>query len=314
LHNCVGCGGSAYSYGTYFGREKPAFRSPEKIVDDMQKLCKQGVERIFLFQDPRMGGKEYWSRLLTMLQKAHINLDQLTMELFTPADEQYVSELAKIGVPIVLTISPESCVDSVRRAHGRNYTNEELFRTIELCQRYGISLGVFSMIALANDTPETIRKTWGIWEQICLMNQKGKPAANYGYGPMILLDPGSHAFDSPASYGYRLIFKKLEDYIKGMSLPSWHQWISYETKSLDRDAIAKLVIDSIEHSINLREKYGSYSSFDADTARLYYVLANRLAIDVVNDAMNLEESERLQRLEAFRESLDTKLREISAQF
>lgn len=30
LHNCVSCGGSAYSYRRMFGRDKPAFRSPAK--------------------------------------------------------------------------------------------------------------------------------------------------------------------------------------------------------------------------------------------------------------------------------------------
>jgi B12-binding domain/radical SAM domain protein len=315
LHHCVGCGGSAYSYATYLGRKKPAFRSPEKRAQDIRRLSEQGVERVFLFQDPRMGGKEYWSKLLTTLQNEKIKLDQLTMEIFGPATEEYIAGLSKIGVPIVLTISPESCVESVRKAHGRNYSNHELFRTIELCKKYNISIGVFSMIALAEDTPKTIRETWKIWEEICSLDQKskGQAPANYGYGPMILLDPGSQAFDSPKTHGYRLRFKNLEDYIKGMSLPSWHQWISYETRLLDRDSITRLVIDSIEHSIHLREKYGSYTTVDADMARLYYVFANKLAIDVVNNSMALDEVERMDKLRLFRESLDGQLRELAAQ-
>jgi B12-binding domain/radical SAM domain protein len=160
LHNCVGCGGSAYTYKTYLGRERPAFRSPEKIVRDIQRLSEQGVERIFLFQDPRMGGKEYWRRLLAALQNEKIKLTQLTMELFDPANEEYIRELSKISVPLVLTMSPESCVDRVRRAYGRNYTNEELFRTIRTCQRYDIPIGIFSMIVLPGDTRKTIRETW----------------------------------------------------------------------------------------------------------------------------------------------------------
>ncbi len=313
LHNCVACGGSAYSYRTYLGREQPAFRSPEKIAEDIRKLSEQGVQLGFLFQDPRIGGKEYWSRLLKTLQKEKIQLTQLTMELFGPANEEYIKELSKIEVPIVLIISSESGVDSVRRAHGRNYTNEELFRTIEICKRYDISLGIFSMIALANDTPETIRETWEGWEQICLMNLDGKAHVDYAFGPMILLDPGSLAFDLPTSYGYRLIFKDLEDYIKGMSLPSWHQWISYETKSLNRDLITKLTIDSLEYSINLRERCGFYSKFEADTARFCFVEAGKETIAVVNDAVNIrDERERLKRLKSFSEFLDSKLREKAA--
>lgn len=311
LHNCVTCGGSAYSYRTYLGRQRPAFRSPEKIVQDLRKLSKQGVQLVFLFQDPRMGGKEYWTKLLTALQKAKIKLSQLTMELFGPADEEFIKELSKINVPVMLTISPESGVDTIRGAHGRKYTNEGLFKTIELCKKYGIALGSFSMIALANDTPETIKKTWEGWEQICSMHINDQAPVDYAFGPMILLDPGSLAFDRSTSYGYKIIFKELEDYIQGLSLPAWHQWISYETKHLDRELIAKLTIDSLEYSINLRERAGFYSKSEADTARFCFVEASKETVDVINEAMNInDEGERLEKLKSFSESLESRLNNL----
>jgi B12-binding domain/radical SAM domain protein len=314
LHNCVGCGGSAYTYRTYMGREQPAFRSPDKIAEDLRKLSDQGVRLVFLYQDPRMGGRKYWRSLLAKLQEEKLELTQLTMELFGPANEEYIRELSKIGVPVVLTMSSESGVESVRKAHGRNYTNAQLFETIELCKKYDISLGIFSMAALGNDTPETIRETWQAWEHICSMNLNENAPVDYAFGPMILLDPGSLAFDSPSNYGYHLIFKNLEDYINGMSLPSWHQWISYETKHLDRDSIAQLIIDSLEYSINLRERCGFYSKDQADTARLCFVQVGKEAIDVVNEAMHIRNKhERLQKLKSYRDSVDRRLMSMPAQ-
>jgi B12-binding domain/radical SAM domain protein len=292
INNCVTCGGSAYSYKKYLGRKRPAFRSPEKIAEDIRKLSRQGVQFVFLYQDPRMGGKEYWKHLLAVLRREEIKLIQLSMELFGPADEEYIKELSQIGVPVLINISPESLVDGVRKAHGRNYTNKELFRTIKLCSRYGIATNVFSMIALANDTSKTIRETWGVWEQICSFDQRvgktgdGAPVF-HSFGPMVLLDPGSPAFNFPDRHGYRIIFKSLKDYIDGMSLPSWHQWISYETRFLNRDLITRLIIDSIEYSINLREKYGLYSRSDADMKRSYYVDASKKIVDMVNHMMSL---------------------------
>jgi B12-binding domain/radical SAM domain protein len=316
LHNCVACGASAYSYRTYFGREKPAFRSPEKIAEDIQKLRDHGVQYVFLCQDPRMGGKRYWRKLLTTLQKVKIQPIHLATDLFSPATEEYIEELSKIDAPMALTFSPESGVDRVRRAHGRNYTDEALFRTIKLCKKYRIPLGIFSMAPLANDTPQTIRETWQLWEQVCQagFTRRGIAPLYYVFGPMILLDPGSRAFDFPTRYGYRLRFKNLEDYITGMSLPSWHQWISYETKFLDRDLITELIIDSIEYSTNLREKYGVYSKAVATAQRFRFVTANKLAIGAVNEAMSLgDEDERMRRLKSFGELLNSKLREISAE-
>lgn len=258
LFNCATCGGSAYSYRKYLGMQKPAFRSPEKIVDDLRKLKKQGVDFVFLFQDPRLGGKEYCNKLISTLREGRVEQKQITLELFSPADEEYIRKLSQIGIPVALSMSPESLVGSVRRVHGRNYTNDDIFKTIKLCKNYGIPIGIFSMFALANDTTETLKADWEIWEQICILDtaSRDKVSAHYGFGPMILLDPGSLAFDYPEKYGYNLKFKNLADYVSGMSLPSWYYWISYETRFLNRERIADLIIDSLEYSAKLRYNYG----------------------------------------------------------
>jgi B12-binding domain/radical SAM domain protein len=309
-YNCATCGGSRYSYKTYLKREKPAFRSPEKIAGDIDKLSKQGIQRIFLFQDPRMGGKEYWTKLFSTLRSNKIESMQISMELFGPADEEYIRQMANTGVPIVLSISPESCCNSVRKAQGRKYDNEELFNTLRLCKKYNIPIGVFSMIALGDDTPKTVKETWKVWEQICMMNDngKGKSPIHHAFGPMILLDPGSPAFDYPANYGYRLRFSNLQEYIEGMSLLSWHQWISYETKYLNRESIAKLIIDSIEYSINLREKFGLFNGHEASSRKLRSVTINKMVMDIVDQAMDIEdEEERLEALRSFKKELDEAL-------
>jgi len=312
-YNCATCGGSRYSYKTYLSREKPAFRSPEKIAEDIEKLSAQGIKSIFLFQDPRMGGKEYWTKLFAALRSKKSASVNIAMELFGPADEEYIRQMANTGVPIVLSISPESCCDEIRKAQGRKYGNEELFRTLRLCKKYNIPIGVFSMIALGDDTPKTVKDNWKIWEQICVINREGsgKSPVHHAFGPMILLDPGSPAFDYPENHGYRLRFNNLEEYINGMSLMSWHQWISYETKYLNRETIAKLIMDSIEYSIDLRERFGLFSGHDASARKLRNVTINKMVMDVVNQVMEIEdEAERFEAVSSFKKELDEALSQM----
>jgi hypothetical protein len=155
-----------------------------------------------------------------------------------------------------------------------------------------------------------VKETWKVWEQICVMNEngKGKSPIHHAFGPMILLDPGSPAFDYPANYGYRLRFSNLEEYVEGMSLLSWHQWISYETKYLNRESIAKLIIDSIEYSINLREKFGLFNGHEASSRKLRSVTINKMVMDIVDQAMSIEdEEERLEALSSFKKELDEAL-------
>ena len=312
-YNCATCGGSRYSYKTYLARERPAFRSPEKIAEDIEKLSKQGIKSVFLFQDPRMGGKEYCAKLFAALRSKKSTAVNISMELFGPADEDYLKQIANVGLPIVLSISPESCCDVVRKEQGRKYGNEELFKTLKLCKKYNIPIGVFSMIALGDDTPKTIKDTWKIWEQICIINREssGKSPVHHAFGPMILLDPGSPAFDYPEKHGYRLRFNNLEEYINGMSLMSWHQWISYETKYLNRETIIKLIMDSIEYSIDLRERFGLFSEHDASARNLSFVTINKMVVDVVNQVMVLDnEEERLETITTFKKELDDALSQM----
>jgi B12-binding domain/radical SAM domain protein len=280
-HNCATCGGSAYSYKKYLGRCKPAFRSPHRIAQDINRLGEQGVELIFLFQDPRMGGRQYWSELFTTLRDEIKQKVRLSMEIFGPADEEYIKAISEIGVPVTLTVSPESGVDSIRKAHGRNYTMDGIFKTAGLCKKYNIMIGIHMMIALGNDTRETIKQTWKTWEQICQVdrNSPGESPVLHAFGPMILLDPGSPAFDSPGNHGFQLIFKNFEDYFKGLYKPVWTQWISYETKHLNRKAIVELILDSLEYSIKLRLKYGLFSKEEADEALYGMVTINKIMID-----------------------------------
>jgi len=308
VYNCATCGGSAYSYRKYLGREKPGFRSPKKIAEDLQRLSEQGVRLAFLFQDPRMGGSKYREELVTTLRREMPQLDSLTMELFQPADQDYVRELSTLGVHVTLTISPESGADSTRNAHGRAYNNESLLRTIQNCKEYGVHLMVFFMAALANETPATLEETWKLWERIYSECEEpregGGPTAIHSFGPMVLLDPGSLAFDFPEQHGYKLLSRSLEDYVKAVDKPSWHQWISYETNTMSREDIVRLIIDSTEKSVEVWERHGVYARPRAALERLRHVDSNRWVIGEIDRAMLIpDDEERKARLESLRESL-----------
>jgi len=321
-YNCVTCGGSAYSYRTYFGMKRPAFRSPGKIVEDIKRLNQQGIRFINLFQDPRMGGSKYWKELMAALRREKLDIDGLSMDLFTPADEEFVREVATIGKQVVLYICPDSGAYDVRRAQGRCYSNEDLLRTVKLCHRYHIPVTVFFSVGLAGETQETIRETWELWEQLCSLDQAALIKGSFGGiecrlpigGPIIgpiILEPGSLACDFPVRYGYKAIFGNLEEYIEVLSAPSWHQWINYETNLLKRDALIELIFESIQYSIHQREKYGLYDKFRATVER-FQAQADMIAVAEVDRIMNLQDrAERESRLKSLRDALDSFLKDVN---
>jgi B12-binding domain/radical SAM domain protein len=296
-YNCSICGGSAYTYKTYLGMEKPAFRSPGKIIRDIRQLTKQGIRIIGLYQDPRMGGEKYWKELLAALRTEKLDIDRLSLDLLGPADEEFIKAIADTSRPVTVHICPDTGCDAVRRLLGRHYTNEDLLQTVRLCHKYLIPVTSFFSVGLAGETPENATETWELSEKLSAAEQimltrsrslgLGSSVALGGpiSGPVVL-DPGSPAYDQPSKYGYKLLFKDLEETIKGFSQPSWHQWLNYETVLLSREAITGLNFQSMAFAIEERAEYGFYDQAQAESARLK-LKADIMAANEVDRLMKL---------------------------
>lgn len=294
VYNCAICGGSAYTYKTYLGMERPAFRSPAKVVGDIRRLKEQGISFIGLFQDARMGGKRYWQELFEGLAAESAGIDRLSLDMLVPADEEFIKAAANIGPQVVLHLCPDTGCEEVRRRLGRPYGNRELMECIRLCHKYHLPVTTFFSAGLAGETPENVKQTWDLWEALMDLDRQSLKTGDLKIphgGPItgpIVLDPGSLAFDHPERHGYRLRYKTLEGYIEGLSQPSWHQWLNYTTENLDDAALVDLVLTTVEFSIDQREKSGLYSYFQAAAERLR-TEADRVLVGEINQIMSLEE-------------------------
>jgi len=315
IYNCTICGGSAYTYRKHLGMRRPAFRSPTKIVEDMKKLNDQNVRFIGLFQDARMAGEQYWRELLATIVKEKPVIERLSLDLLAPVDEEYLKEITKIGRQVILHLCPDVGSDSVRKKLGKHYTNEALMNTMKLCHKYRIPVTNFFSVGLAGETEKEVKETWDIWAQLDAMNHEAETKGHFGdinqavpiggqiMGP-IVLDPGSMAFDEPEKHGYKLLYKTLEEYIQALSQPSWHQWLNYETQLLDKNAIIEQILNSVDFTINQREKHGFYGTQEA-----YYehcrVEADRVIVKEIDKLMTLEnQKQRDTMIIAMRRNLD----------
>jgi B12-binding domain/radical SAM domain protein len=310
IYNCAICGGSAYSYKTYLGREKPAFRSPTRLIEDIRSLNSQGVRIIGLYQDPRMGGENYWRELLQLLRTENLEIDRLSIDLMAPADQPFIEAVARTGRPVTVHICPDSGCEKVRKQLGRHYSNEELLQTIRYCHKYLIPVTTFFSTGLAGENHENINDTWELMDRLSSLEQimftrsarLGGGSVHLG-GPIsgpVLIDPGSPAFDYPEKYGYKLRFSNLEELIRGFSAPSWHQWINYETGLLNKDAIVQLILESTAVSINQREEYELNGHAQAEMER-QKLKTDIAALNEVNRISRLKTPEEQEKaLKAFR--------------
>lgn len=300
-HNCVFCGGSHFGLSHFYGRDRCAYRSPEKVADDILAISKYTNAPIFVVGDLRQGGEDYTRRLLSRVRPARPK-NQVVLELFTPAPESYFQMVAEAFPNFNFETSPESHDEKVRRATGKFYSNEEMERSIRFAFQHGCSkFDVFFMIGLPQQTPGSVRETMDYCEHLLKtfdrrLNPFISPLAPF-------LDPGSIGYEKADEVGYRVFCKTLEDYRKALLAPSWKYTLSYETRWMTRDDIVQSSYEAGLRLNRLKEKYGLLGKATAERTEKRILLAREM-IGRVDEIILLPEPERAEKLLALKETFD----------
>ncbi len=257
--NCVICGGSASAFRQCYHRARPAFRPVNAVAEDVRQIERFSNGPIFILGDLRQPGDDYAYELLQLLRKNGAR-NQFMLELFTPAPTELVNQMALCCPQFCLEISPESHDPEVRRACGRNYSTEELERTLGDALDAGCGrVDVFFMIGLPKQTPQSVVETIDYCDHL-LQKFRGDARLCLFIAPISpFLDPASLAFEQPERYGYRVLFRTLEEHRQALLSPSWKYSLNYETEWMTRHQIAEAAYESILRLNRLKAKYGNIS-------------------------------------------------------
>ena len=243
--NCAECGGSHYANGKVVCRKAPAFRSPEKLAEDIDRIQSYLDTPVFIVGDLRQQSMSYADRFLEECKKRRIR-NHVVIELFNGATPEYFQKIDKTfegGWSI--EFSPDSHDESVRLALGKGYTNEAIEKTIPAAFRNGCSrFDLFYMNGLpyqdrasAMSSAEASKRLWG------LVNRDDNLFIyNAPFAPFV--DPGSRVFEEPEKWGYTLRARTLEEHRQLLDNPSWKHVLSYETKWMSRDDVAEISYDA----------------------------------------------------------------------
>lgn len=297
-HNCVFCGGSRFAGEYYCARNSCAFRSPEKIAQDIITISRLTNAPIFVVGDLRQGGLKFAQQILATIKRVRPR-NQVVLELFAPAGESYFKEVAEALPNFNFEISPESHNEKVRQATGKFYTNEELEKTIQHALSHGCSkFDVFFMIGLPQQTAASVIETIAYCEYLM---QKFDRRLNLFISPLApFLDPGSIAFEKADELGYRIFYRTLEDYRRALLAPSWKYTLSYETKWMTREEIVNVSYQAGLQLNRLKEKYGYVNKEIAQKTEKRILLAMEM-ISKIDQINFLSEPLRLAKLNELKE-------------
>lgn len=243
-YNCAECGGSHFANKRLLCRNKPAFRSPEKLAEDMAGIQDYLKAPIFVIGDPRQGGKDYAERLFKAIKERGIK-NHIAFELFLPAGDDFFSMAQSALGTYSMEFSPDSHDEKVRYALGKNYDNKDIEKTLVSafsngCERFDL----FYMTGLPEQTRESAMESARAAKDMWNLVDKEDRLYIYNAPFAPFVDPGSRAFENPEKWGYRFFARTLEEHRALLENPSWKHVLSYETIWMSRDEIAEVSYDA----------------------------------------------------------------------
>ena len=263
--NCAECGGSNSANKRVCCRSHPAFRSPEKLAEDMEGISNYMKAPIFIVGDIRQAGQGYCDRFLKAAKERRID-NHVVVELFNGASAEHFSNIDRTfegGWSI--EFSPDSFDESVRLALGKGYTNEAIEKTLPNAFRNGCSrFDLFFMTGRPQQPRESAMQTAADAKHLWDIVDKDDGLFIYDSPFAPFVDPGSRAFEEPEKWGYKLRARTLEDHRRLLDSPSWKHVLSYETVWMDRDQIADTSYDAAIVLTNAERDSGRIDDAAAD--------------------------------------------------
>ncbi|MCK4265930.1 MAG: TIGR04190 family B12-binding domain/radical SAM domain protein, partial [Thermoplasmata archaeon] len=296
VFDCVTCMGGSGSFKRNFNRERPAYRSPEKVLDDIRQIDYYFKGTIFIVADIQLPGKDYVMKLMSLFRKERPR-NEIAFEFFTPPPTDMIREMGRSLESFNAQISPDSHDPEVRNAQGRYYANQAMEKSIRGLLDAGAGrVDVFFMIGLPKQDKGSVHDTVRYSEK--LMQETGAVPFIAPLAPF--LDPGSDVFNSPEAHGYKILARSLEEHRELLLRPSWKHVLNYETEWMTRDDIADATYDAGLMMNAAKQRLGIVTSEGAAIVDERIRFA-RQAMDSIDRAMASREPERA--LAALKEDL-----------
>jgi B12-binding domain/radical SAM domain protein len=255
-YDCVTCGGSSYAFKRFFNRERPVFKTPEKLVGEMAVISEYFKAPIFLIGDLRQAGMKWAQAVLDEIRREDLD-NTITFELFNAVPEGYIKKMAKSTDSWTIEMSPESHDDRIRSLMGKPYTAVEMEKTVERALEHGCGkVDVYFMVGPPGQSGESALASVDYSRR--LYEKMGRDERIYTFiAPMApFLDPGSIVFENPQEHGYNLLYKTLKDHKEALYRPSWKLYLSYSTDWMIRDEIAETTYEAMIRMNELKAEMG----------------------------------------------------------
>ncbi len=292
-YHCKTCGGSAKTFRAMANRSKPAYRDPALLAQDIFSISEHLNAPIMIIGDIFQPGQDYGDAFLRELKKRPID-NHIAFEFFVPPSRNQLERIAESIKNFNIEISPESHDEEVRKAFGRPYANPPMERMIADAIELGCKrIDLFFMIGLPKQTYQSVMDTVDYCRDLLKRFQPYDKLIPFISPLAPFLDPGSTVFEEPEKFGYRLLYRTVEEHRQALTTPSWKYILNYETEWMDRNEIVASTYESGRRLNRLKAEFGLIDRKTAEAVDLRIERALRMMeeIDRIMAIPDLKERE-----------------------
>ena len=292
-YSCKTCGGSSTTFRSMANRRKPAFRNPKLLAQDIFNISDHLHAPVMIIGDIFQAGEEYGFTFLQEMKKKSIT-NHIAFEFFIPPSRAQLEKIADSISNFNIEISPESHDEEVRRAFGRPYNNDSLERMIEDAVDLGSKrIDLFFMTGLPKQTYQSVLETVDYCRSLLERFRSYNKLFPFISPLAPFLDPGSTVFEAPEKYGYRLLYRTVEEHRQASLAPSWKYTLNYETEWMNRDEIVYSTYEAGKRLNRLKAEFGLIDSKTAASVemRLEGTVRMMKEIDQIMALPNVKERE-----------------------
>ena len=268
IYHCKTCGGSSQTFRSMANRRKPAYRNPKLLAQDIFNTSDHLHAPVMIIGDIFQPGEEYGFTFLQEMKRRPIT-NHVAFEFFVPPSRSQLKKIAEAIPNFNIEISPESHDEEVRKAFGRPYNNEALERMIADAIDLGSKrVDLFFMIGLPKQTYSSVLESVDYCRSLLDRFRSYNKLFPFISPLAPFLDPGSTVFEAPERYGYRLLYRTVEEHRQALLAPSWKYILNYETEWMDRDEIVASTYEAGKRLNRLKDEFDLIDGKTAESVEL----------------------------------------------
>ena len=166
-YECSYCGGCKSAHRALARRDGIVPRSPEVVVDEIERLAASGVHQVSLSYDIAELGDDYWRQFFSLLRRRNLKIG-LYNECFQLPSVRFVKGFARVAdvEHSCLAFSPLSGSMRVRRLNGKIFTNIDLINILDYLNMTNIFALIYFSLNLPGETDETLGESIAFAQQM----------------------------------------------------------------------------------------------------------------------------------------------------